>query len=65
MCHKFPVALILPAHSCWVLFCRYQTGCRHATMWPYPRDAAYFRLMAWISSLCWFAVFAIEVYAIW
>jgi hypothetical protein len=34
-------------------------------MWPYPRDAAYFRLMAWISSLCWFAVFAIEVYAIW
>lgn len=44
---------------------RWTVGCQHATMWPYPRDAIYFGMLAMLASLCWFAVFIIEAYAIW
>lgn len=58
---------MLPVCSSFVpmLHHRWKDGCQHATMWPYPRDAIYFRLLAVLSSLCWFAVFAIEAYGIW
>lgn len=44
---------------------RCKDGRKYATMWPYPRDATYFRMLAIVSILCWLAIFAIEAYAIW
>jgi hypothetical protein len=34
-------------------------------MWPYPNDATYFRLLAFLSGVTALVVVCIEAYAIW